>query len=105
MDNSNKDFYPDFSCFEDELGYNETFSIDSEMIISIFKTYIDDRKTIIEETLDSVEPHFCQSIDATFNTSTRTKLSVDENGVSQQIPQTSMIFSMNGTGQVYSFYL
>ena len=60
---------------------------------------MNDRDRILQEKLDAVAPHFVQSLDKTFNAAGRTKLPV-KNGSAKPIPKNSILFSINGTGQV-----
>ena len=71
-------------------------------MIDIFTDYVNDpqRSMEIDKSLKSLKPHWCQSIDNTFNISSRTKQPIDSEGTCKPIDQNAMMFCMAGTGQV-----
>jgi len=98
IDGSHMREFPAFGTFEDKDGYNETLAPQSQYLINVFKAYHESHFDLINACLDNLIPHKVQSLDFTFHVSKRTK---DPDG--KPIHENSLLFSMNGTGQVSSF--
>ena len=63
----------DFSSFQDKTGYNEILTMYSKMIIEVFVKFVEDRTQVINEHIEAIDPHWCISVDTTFDIAKRTR--------------------------------
>ena len=103
VDGSHTKEYAAFSSFDFDSGYNERY-IEAKYITDLFCSYCQERMPVFNQSLQNVKPHLVQSIDYTFNAAGRTKQNVDPS-TSQEagIEENSIIFSVNGSGQISAF--
>lgn len=98
FDGSDITEYPVFSTLEEKEGYNDTLAPHSKYLTEVFTKYHENYSDLISACRNHIIPHKVQSLDFTFNIAKRTK---GKDGKS--IEKNSMLFSMNGTGQVSAF--
>ena len=87
---------PQFGLMDDRRGYNEQITIDSEYLVALFKGYVDLNQEFITEMLDGVIPHWCVSLDHTYEVASRTKDYSE--GTVDPIDESTYLCAINGTG-------
>jgi len=103
VDGSDKTVQPLFSTFEDKMCWNESV-IGSQYLTDVFTGFVEKRKDIMVAYLGSVKPHEVISLDYTFDSAKRTKDNSNRSsGSCPSIEKNSLIFALNGTGQVAAF--
>ncbi len=102
--NSHTREFADFSTFEDAAGWNESRAPTDDYVRELFTAHCEKHQTLFGATLNNIVPFVVQSVDATYESSTRTKGGMDPHSRKKEpIPEKCIIFSMNGTGQISSF--
>ena len=91
-----------FSTFQDRSGYNETLTIYSKAIIDVFVKFVEDRASVFLEHIEKIDPHWCISVDTTFNIAKRTR-DYGLDGENPPIGDNTFTFAMNGDGQVCTY--
>lgn len=93
----------EFSNIESPCDYNSASVPSSTFLVDVFIRYVREREHIFQACMQNVVPHTVQSIDFTFNAAKRTKITTQSGGHVEAIGLDSLLFSLNGTGEISSF--